>query len=1427
MEVRKIKGLLKIAVALIFVFMQSFVFGQTFQCDNNLYQVVNGQDLKLLDPATGTYSDIGSSSITYNGAGFNYEDGYIYGISGSDLVRVDNTGSATNLGTISGFNALSYTGDLDTLGNWHSFRKLSGSWIMTTIDVSVSPPAAQDFAVTELSGLANPATCADIAYNPISHRFYGMNAGRLHEFDHINRTVKVIGDYSATSASGGYGAVWSDNAGNTYFFNNGTGNIYKASFDNAGTILSYGFTATSQPNSSNDGMSCSLAAPPVFPEVCDNGLDDDGDGLVDCDDPDCTSTVSCGISGIAYSSDFACQGSLVTYHTFFTNNSTLTNTLTITDVLPAGFTFVQDTIDFDAGGSSSFAQQPVAGDNGTIQWGSITLQGGETVKISYDVTVDNTSSIGTNTNNITVSLGTAGTVFDPAVLTSDVVVSSCPTNPNTFSCEPAFYQVYKKKGKNQPNVYGKLDPITGDYDQIAIASDFANGLGYDVNTGLVFGASGTRFIRLDEDGFVLDQGITFSKKVYRGDINENSEWYGVVGNDMVKIDISGTPALVATYPGQGLPGWDIAYNEDGNFYSINRDRVLSQFNTTTNTKSTVATISGAGIPTSGGYGAQWTGSDGYLYASHNSSGSILRIDVATGEARIVSSSIDGLSKNDGFSCPLDIPAVYEFDYGDNSRLPQSRVLSYRQDLSNDGLPDYATVWIGSTVDFDTTDPANANADGDTDDGVNVNTRITNGVVTASIGLNANQSLNLFYAIGVDWNDDGLFDEVINGNTAISGALPLVRDLTPPNGFITGLINLRVLVSEELVDQNNISGDVLSMGEVEDYRLLITSDEDCTNGIDDDGDGLTDCDDPDCSGVGSCPEEPSGPGGGDGGLESNNRLSGKIASVQFKRSKTVRINYDNKAELRKIGRTRQYGRRSPRGRSISDGSIQQFIPLDVLPNTESYVTSPEHLVDITNAKEVFSVDVFEQDSRVATVLAMTSDNGVYEHTKYVCDRLNGSSIEDILTYKIDGEHEFHIAKLRTSGGHLEYATSFSIKEEENGYGLESHWNLAFYTPDVSYYNFQVWANTTQNLFGLVEEVIRLLKVEDAITNYNISDVPGVFVNKAELKGGQLKLDITNKSASTSLNASGFLSESETSDTRVYDKLIKLSGEVKDNVQFTVGSVYDLGLTLNDDKNEMPDVIFMADGAWGTDYDATIEEVTGFTVDPGYIDDQDVFGLERNIHIAGGVKNSVAVFRSFSPSFRSADMSNYNTLSFNAMGTGSVEVTLVKAGVKEWADQPRAVITLEKEEKAYSLNQKFFSELNDRSLSWDDLTMVVFDVKGNETEITEFEMRLTGVSFRQSAITGVEGGLNNTALNVYPNPADDVLNMSFDAKSAGDYSMELFSQEGQSVKAFTGSVQQGLNNLQFTDLPEKQGVYLYQMKLNDGTVFQGKAIINSKQ
>ncbi|WP_417357847.1 hypothetical protein [Flavobacterium sp.] len=58
----------------------------------------------------------------------------------------------------------------------------------------------------------------------------------------------------------------------------------------------------------------------------------------------------------------------------------------------------------------------------------------------------------------------------------------------------------------------------------------------------------------------------------------------------------------------------------------------------------------------------------------------------------------------------------------------------------------------------------------------------------------------------------------------------------------------------------------------------------------------------------------------------------------------------------------------------------------------YVSSPEDLIQITNAEQVFSVDYYSGSERVAAALATQTTGGVYNHSKAICDRLNGSYLE---------------------------------------------------------------------------------------------------------------------------------------------------------------------------------------------------------------------------------------------------------------------------------------------------------------------------------------------------------------------------------------------------------------------------------------------------
>ena len=82
--------------------------------------------------------------------------------------------------------------------------------------------------------------------------------------------------------------------GNFYVSANQTGTIYvitEVQDLNAGGNINSNLFAYGPASGSNDGARCPTA--PVPQEDCDNGLDDDGDGLVDCDDPSCSGVSSC------------------------------------------------------------------------------------------------------------------------------------------------------------------------------------------------------------------------------------------------------------------------------------------------------------------------------------------------------------------------------------------------------------------------------------------------------------------------------------------------------------------------------------------------------------------------------------------------------------------------------------------------------------------------------------------------------------------------------------------------------------------------------------------------------------------------------------------------------------------------------------------------------------------------------------------------------------------------------------------------------------------------------------------------------------------------------------------------------------------------------------------------------------------------------
>lgn len=222
--------------------------GATFACDPGFYQVISGQFAEL-DPANNSYRVLGDAVSSYNAMGYRIADGYMYGIRGADLLRIDANGAVTvvhQLDIPSG----SYTGDFGDDGLLHVSR---GGRDWHAIDVD----AGDAIARTELSGNYGVADITNV-YGV----FYGLSSsGDLYRINPNTNLVENLGLVNGLpSGSLSFGAAWSTAGGDLYVGRN-SGEIFQVTGYSTDSPQATQ-VATASSTNSNDGASCSLARAP-------------------------------------------------------------------------------------------------------------------------------------------------------------------------------------------------------------------------------------------------------------------------------------------------------------------------------------------------------------------------------------------------------------------------------------------------------------------------------------------------------------------------------------------------------------------------------------------------------------------------------------------------------------------------------------------------------------------------------------------------------------------------------------------------------------------------------------------------------------------------------------------------------------------------------------------------------------------------------------------------------------------------------------------------------------------------------------------------------------------------------------------------------------------------------------------------------------
>ncbi len=587
-------------------------------------------------------------------------------------------------------------------------------------------------------------------------------------------------------------------------------------------------------------------------------------------------------------------------------------------------------------------------------------------------------------------------------------------------------------------------------------------------------------------------------------------------------------------------------------------------------------------------------------------------------------------------------------------------------------------------------------------------------------------------------------------------------------------------------------------------------EDCTNGIDDDGDGLIDCEDPSCSGYAACPviEAPTS-GGNTGGLESNNRLSQQISKRNFDRAKS---NYTfDKVGAKQFAKTATYGKNTSSKKTGFE--LADLIPLEVVNEDIAIESSPRDLIGITNATDVYSVDYLRAGETIGSILALKTEDGVYEHTKYICDRLLGAQLISVSTIEIR-EKQFIKALIRNIDGSLEFVLSLSAKatKNANSFAIESHWNLDKYEDGIPFYNFQIWSNSLDDLLRLGEEVVRLLEVQKPISGYNNSAPPTVFVRKGKYHNGKLDLQIVNTNRSGAIAFDGGLRATETNTVEYVSSTLDLEGNYITNMEVDAGNLFDIGFRIGDGKNT-PDDLFMSDGPWGYDDAAPSTVVNTYTIESNeeaFNDDE--YPIERNIQLVANTSAYIAAYRALTPKFNPIDFTNYNSLQLKAKGTGTLIIRLVKASVSNWESQYKTSIVLTNNLEDYSISFSEFTSISGDDFVTDDVTSIVFTMLAETGDVETKEMTLQQLRFSTSSTLSVDTFAKDTFNKTFasPNPMGSSTTIHFSSEGSETVDLLVYNQLGSLVKTITHQAVYGKNEIKLHRGGLSAGLYFCKIK-----------------
>lgn len=554
-------------------------------------------------------------------------------------------------------------------------------------------------------------------------------------------------------------------------------------------------------------------------------------------------------------------------------------------------------------------------------------------------------------------------------------------------------------------------------------------------------------------------------------------------------------------------------------------------------------------------------------------------------------------------------------------------------------------------------------------------------------------------------------------------------------------------------------------------------------------------------------------GNNGGLESTGDLAALIAKRNFKRIKTNSINNEKR---------KQKAFSSTEAKTAS--ALSNLLPTTGMFGTETtFVSSPTDLIGITNAKEVYSVDYYENEKRLAAVLATTTTDGIYGHSKAICDRLNNAALEDIRVVTLDG-YEIIMAKIKRDNGTTEYALNFSIQNVGAENQLHSYWNIGQY-PIGNYNNFQVWGATMGQVSSITKHIISQYKAQGSLLKSPTTPkIPSVFVKKGFYKNGQLHLKLINKSRATAVNFIGNQKNTELGIIEKNTKNIALTTAYEQDVVITTGGLFDIGFSVQENNTATYDALYLADGPWGLDYAKSEASVSQFEISntTASVPDED-YAIERNVKLAGKVLGTLNVFRNILAGEQAIDAKDYTSLVCKIQNQLAVEVVLVTENMGDWNDRLRLSIPAQATETQLALLLSDFKNSKGQSYTGEKIKGIVFSTIGNYAFHQNFGLSIADLRFSNyRTLSTITNTVTASAMHTYPNPCSGTTTV-FLSKTTDAANVKIVDLTGRLVAETNYDNIASSNEIPVSLAGIHRGIYILTVTTKENESFHTKLIV----